>query len=66
MKRKLNVKIERKGKLFNGFCSEFPGIIAEGRTLDECRQNLITAIEFVLKNRPDESNGNDSTLLGGS
>ena len=66
MKRKFTAKIHREGEWFIALCPEIPEANGQGRTKNESLQNLTAAIKLVLKNRPGESNGDDSAQLGGS
>lgn len=40
---------ERDGEWWIGYCSEVPGANGQGKTLEECRVNLIEAIKLILK-----------------
>lgn len=40
--------IERDGEWFIGWSPEILGANGQGRTLEECRQNLDEAIRFIL------------------
>lgn len=42
---------ERDGDWYVGYCPEVPGANGQGRTKDECRQNLIDAVELILEDR---------------
>ena len=41
--------IERDGDWFTGFCPEVPGANGQGRTREECRENLFEAIAVILE-----------------
>jgi len=34
------------------YCPEIPGANGQGETIEECRQNLVEAIVFILEDRP--------------
>jgi predicted RNase H-like HicB family nuclease len=40
---------------FVGWVEEIPGTISQGRSLDECRQNLRDSLELVLETHRDEA-----------
>ena len=42
---------EKDGKWYIGFCLEIPGANGQGKTKDECKKNLIEAIELLLNDR---------------
>jgi predicted RNase H-like HicB family nuclease len=43
--------IERDGEWFIASCPEVPGANGQGRTEDECRENLRLAIELIQEDR---------------
>ena len=43
--------IERDGEWFIGYYPEIPGANGQGRSKDECLQNLYAAIKLVLDDR---------------
>ncbi|MHB8378263.1 MAG: type II toxin-antitoxin system HicB family antitoxin [Dehalococcoidia bacterium] len=47
--------IERDGEWFISYCPEVPGANGQGRTIEECRQNLAEAIALVLEDRRDDA-----------
>ena len=47
---------ERDGNWIIGFCPEIPEANGQGKTIEECRQNLIEAIKSVLEDKLIESN----------
>jgi len=50
--------IERDGEWWIAYCPEVPGANGQGRTKDECLQNLSEAINLVLEDRrKDASQG---------
>lgn len=46
--------IERDGEWFVAYCPEITGANGQGRTREECRQNLAEAIALILKDRRAE------------
>jgi predicted RNase H-like HicB family nuclease len=46
--------IERDEEWFIGYCPEIPGANGQGRTLEECRKNLASAIELILEDRRED------------
>ena len=47
--------IERDGEWFIGYCPEIPGANGQGRTVEECRQNLAEAIALILEDRRQDA-----------
>jgi predicted RNase H-like HicB family nuclease len=43
--------IERDGDWYMAYCPEIAGANGQGRTLEECRQNLADAIALILEDR---------------
>jgi predicted RNase H-like HicB family nuclease len=43
--------IEQDEGWFIGYCPEIPGANGQGRTVEECRQNLAEAISLILEDR---------------
>ena len=43
--------IERDGDWYIAYCPEIAGANGQGRTLEECRQNLAEAIALILEDR---------------
>ncbi len=43
--------IEKDGDWYIAFCPEIPGANGQGRTIDECRSSLASAIELLLDDR---------------
>ena len=48
MKNEFTAVIEHDGEWYIGYCPEIPGANGQGRTVDECRANLSSAIEDIL------------------
>ena len=38
-----------------GYCPEVPGANGQGRTEEECRQNVLDAVELILQHRLQET-----------
>lgn len=51
MKNEFTAIIEQDGEWFIGYCPEIPGANGQGRTVDECRQNLSEAISLIFEDR---------------
>ncbi|MBK9215237.1 MAG: type II toxin-antitoxin system HicB family antitoxin [Chloracidobacterium sp.] len=47
--------IERDGEWYIGYCPEIPGANGQGRTVEECRSNLASAIELILEDRLEDA-----------
>lgn len=46
--------IEQDGEWFFGYCPDVPGANGQGRTIEECKQNLAEAIELIIKDLRDD------------
>jgi len=46
--------IEQDGEWFIGYCPEIPGANGQGRTLEECREDLAEAIGLILEDRRED------------
>ena len=51
MHNEFTAVIEKDGDWYIAYCPELPGANGQGRTRDECRQNLVEAIELILADR---------------
>ncbi len=51
MKNEFTAVIERDGEWFVAYCPEIPGANGQGRTKDECRDDLAKAIALILEDR---------------
>jgi predicted RNase H-like HicB family nuclease len=51
MRNEFTAIIERDGEWYVAFCPEIPGANGQGRTLEECRENLDQAIALILEDR---------------
>ena len=47
--------IERDGPWFIAYCAEVPGANGQGRSREECIENLCKAIALILEYRREES-----------
>ncbi len=47
--------IEQDEEWFIGYCPEIPGANGQGRTVEECRQNLAEAISLILEDRREDA-----------
>jgi predicted RNase H-like HicB family nuclease len=54
MQYKFTAIFEKGEKYYIGYCLEVPEANGQGRTIEECRQNLIEAIKLVLADRKSE------------
>ena len=46
--------VERDGEWFIAFCPELPGANGQGKTKEECLENLKEAIALILEDRREE------------
>ncbi len=46
--------IEQDGEWFIGYCPEIPGANGQGRTVEECREDLAKAIGLILEDRRED------------
>lgn len=47
--------IEQDGDWYIGYCPEIPGANGQGRTIEECRQNLTGAVSLILEDRREDA-----------
>ena len=47
--------IEKDGDWFIAYCPEIPGANGQGRTAQECRENLAEAIRLILEDRLEDA-----------
>lgn len=45
---------EKGEKYYIGYCIEIPEANGQGRTIEECKQNLIEAIKLVIEDRKND------------
>jgi predicted RNase H-like HicB family nuclease len=54
MRNEFTAVIERDGDWFVAWSPEIPGANGQGRTVEECRQNLSDAIRLILDDRRED------------
>jgi predicted RNase H-like HicB family nuclease len=54
MRNEFTAVIERDGDWFIAWSPEIPGANGQGRTVEECRQNLSDAIRLILDDRRED------------
>jgi predicted RNase H-like HicB family nuclease len=54
MRNEFTAIIEQDGDWYVAYCPEIPGANGQGRTVDECRNNLTAAIALILEDRREE------------
>ena len=54
MHNEFTAVIEKDGDWFVGWSPEIPGANGQGRTIEECRENLAAAIELILEDRRED------------
>jgi predicted RNase H-like HicB family nuclease len=54
MRNEFTAVIERDGDWFVAWSPEIPGANGQGRTLEECRENLASAIQLILEDRRED------------
>ncbi len=47
--------IERDEDCYIAYCPEIPGANGQGRTLEDCRENLAEAISLILLDRREDA-----------
>lgn len=55
MRNEFTAVVERDGEWFIAYCPEIPGANGQGRTKEECLDNLTDAIELVLEDRREDA-----------
>lgn len=55
MRNEFTAIIEKDGDWFIGYCAEIPGANGQGRTIEECRENLAEAIALILEDRREDA-----------
>jgi len=51
MYNEFNAIIEKDGEWFIAYCPEIPGANGQGKTKEDCLQNLSEAIKLILEDR---------------
>jgi len=54
MRNEFTMVIEQDGEWFIGYCPEIPGANGQGRTVEECREDLAAAIALILEDRRED------------
>lgn len=54
MRNEFTAIIEQDGDWYIAYCPEIPGANGQGRTREECRANLASAIELILEDRRED------------
>jgi predicted RNase H-like HicB family nuclease len=55
MRNEFTAIVEQDGPWFVAYCAEVPGANGQGRTREECLDNLRAAIALILEHRREES-----------
>ena len=55
MDLKLTAEIHRDGEWYVGFCQEVPEANGQGRTQEECAQNLKEAVLLLMEDRREDA-----------
>lgn len=54
MHNEFTAVFERDGEWFVAYCPEIPGANGQGRTKDEARESLTSAISLILEDRRED------------
>lgn len=54
MRNEFTMVIEQDGEWFIGYCPEIPDANGQGRTVEECREDLAEAIALILEDRRED------------
>jgi predicted RNase H-like HicB family nuclease len=55
MQNEFTAVIERDGDWFVAWCPEIPEANGQGKTIEDCRENLSQAISLVLEDRREDA-----------
>ena len=55
MRNEFSAIVERDGEWYIAYCAEVPGANGQGRTREECLDNLRQAISLILDHRREDS-----------
>lgn len=55
MQSEFTAIIEEDEGWFIAYCPEVPGANGQGKTIDECRENLAAAIELIMEDRREDA-----------
>ena len=47
--------IERDDEWYIGYCPEIPGANGQGKSVEECKENLADAIALILQDRREDA-----------
>ena len=55
MHNEFTAVIERDEDWYIGYCPEIPGANGQGKTVEECKQNLAEAVSLILEDRREDA-----------
>jgi len=55
MSDKFHIVFEMDDDWYIGYCPEVPGANGQGRNKEECRKNVMDAVELILQYRLEET-----------
>ena len=55
MHNEFTAVFEKEADWYIGYCPEIPGANGQGRTIEECRNNLAEAISLILEDRREDA-----------
>jgi len=55
MPHNFHIILEKEEDWFIGYCPEIPGANGQGKTEEECRRNVLDAVNLILEYRLEES-----------
>jgi len=55
MQNEFTAVIERDGEWFVAWCPEVPEANGQGKSVEECRENLAQAISLILEDRREDA-----------
>ena len=55
MRSEFTAVIEKDGDWYIAYCPEIPGANGQGKTIEECKQNLAAAISLILEDRRQDA-----------
>ena len=55
MRSEFTAVIEKDGDWYIAYCPEIPGANGQGKTIEECKQNLAAAISLILEDRREDA-----------
>lgn len=54
MQNEFTAVIEKDGDWYIAYCPEIPGANGQGRTIEECKKSLASAISLILEDRRED------------